>query len=494
MLNKYSLYELVKSLTLLEKKYLVSKGKKGTEKENAYIYLLKLIDSMDIYSEDLFKKEFSVISKSEKTDVKKHYLYYWILKNLADYHSRNYSEYNELKNVLVLIERSLVNHAILLVPTLKKRLLKLERYTNLLTLLEIELKIQKYSKKDNSEKILQELNYYTSIYADLQILEYHKFKFRKILDYNMFSRTEEEKNLINELFKTKILAAKVNSKVFLINYNYNILHYWKNATENNWKIALKYALKNLKALEENPEIAKENPEVSVKIIYNLLSTASISNNKIYGFALEKLKKQIKSIKNLHSKKDALFYMHVSTLINYNHKNHYSLNNNFITEADKFIESNKEYFSRIKLNNYYFDLAKSYYYQNNFLRAFQLLNEIYQNLNIIGHTIDFYTNSRILFCLTCYELDEINLMKNTAKSITEFMKRNKVYYEFEKRFVKFIINDLSGIKYKSRKIKINLLENLKKDLELIYKSEYEIKVLNYFDYFSWVNNKIENLQN
>jgi hypothetical protein len=56
MLNKYSLFELVKSLTLQEKKYLVNKGKKGTEKENAYIYLLKLIDSMDIYSEDLFKK------------------------------------------------------------------------------------------------------------------------------------------------------------------------------------------------------------------------------------------------------------------------------------------------------------------------------------------------------------------------------------------------------------------------------------------------------
>ena len=488
MLQKNSLFELINSLDVYEKRYLVSKGNKGNEEESAYVILLKAVDEMQIYSEDLFKKLVGEISKSEKSDVKKHYLYHWILKHLGDYHSKNYTEHKEIIKIQILIDHSLVNHAFLLIPGLKKKLLESEKYAALLLLLETELQIQKYLKKDNSELIFEELHDCAAKFTDLKKLEALKHRFRKILDQNMFSRTGTEASTIQEIFENPILKKGLASDSFLLNFNYNLLFYWKNANENNWKEAYKFAFKNYILLDEKREIMKNFQEVTPQIIYNLLSTASINKKSIYKKGLKQLNEFSRSVQNERLKNDIDFYAKVSELIHFNWNRNNVSSDRIINDADKFIKINKDKFSKIRLNNYYFELAKAYFYLKDFKKSFLLLNEIYQNLNISGHTLDFYTQSRILFCLTCFEIGETELMVNTAKSAAEFLRRNKIFYQFEKRIISFISKDLATLRFKSVDLQKEKFRKLYAELNLIFESIFERKVLNYFNYLNWLEEK------
>jgi tetratricopeptide (TPR) repeat protein len=293
---------------------------------------------------------------------------------------------------------------------------------------------------------------------------------------------------INNLFRGKIDKLKISPDAFLLNFNYNLLFYWKFGSENNWTKAYKYALKNYKLLEENHEKINQFPEFTIHILYNLLNVASFTGKEIYRVALKKLKATILSIQNKRIKLDGLLYLHLSNLIHLNRNKPKLLESKSVEDAEKFIERNKQNFSHIRLNHFYFDLAKSYYYRNDFKKSFSILNEMYQNFYSKDYTIDFNTHSRFLYCLVCYELGEYELLRSTAKSIKDFMERNGILFKFEKRMIRFIMNDLPILLEKPVETRRKKIEKLKSDITLILESNYEKKVLNYFDYYFWIDSQ------
>jgi hypothetical protein len=119
----------------------------------------------------------------------------------------------------------------------------------------------------------------------------------------------------------------------------------------------------------------------------------------------------------------------------------------------------------------------------------MLNEIYHNLYTKDQTIDFYTHSRMLFCLVCNEIREIDLMISTANSLTQFMKRNSVFFKFEKKTLRFISRELRTLEQKTIQERVKKFEKLKTDFDRIFESTYERKVLNYFDYNNWIDVQI-----
>ena len=82
------------------------------------------------------------------------------------------------------------------------------------------------------------------------------------------------------------------------------------------------------------------------------------------------------------------------------------------------------------------------------------------------------------------------MISTANSVTEFMKRNAVFFSFEKKILRFILRELPTIQEKSKPERIKKFEKLRAELDSIFESGYERKVLNYFDYYYWIDAKTE----
>ena len=128
MLSKNSLFELIKTLDIHEKRYLMSRGKRAGSENSAYTEMLDVIYKMDEYDENELRKLFASVSKSGKLDVKKHFLYYWILNNLNEYHSTNYQSQKDLQNIQLLLDRSLIGHVQQLISKVKKEIIKSENY------------------------------------------------------------------------------------------------------------------------------------------------------------------------------------------------------------------------------------------------------------------------------------------------------------------------------------------------------------------------------
>ncbi|MEY4595539.1 MAG: hypothetical protein RIQ47_1949 [Bacteroidota bacterium] len=493
MLRKNHLYELIKSLDVHEKRYLLGKGAKPDGLNTAYVKIINLMYSMDEYSEAALKSAFKEFSKSEKTDVKKHYLYYWVLKHLYDYHASKFSNHRELRNIAVLVDRSLIHHADALLPAIKSRIIESEKYIDLLMLLELEIQVQRYQHNGNPLRTIKELIHYSKRYTDLQSIELIRYKFRQLLDINVFTRNNADSKKIRALFRDRIIKSRPSDEGFLLNFNYNMLHYWRHGTDGNWERAFKFAHDNFELLKKHPKIIIHFPDAALQIAQSFTSSASIIKSPLYIKGLSYLKKLATQKQSKRLKDNLMFQIHLAELIHYNRNRPASKDYRFIREADLFIEENKDSFSGARINNYYFDLAKSYFYIGEYKKAFRLLNEIYQHHYTRDQTIDFHTHSRLLLCLTCYETGDWDLMVSIAKALVEFMKRNAVYYKFEQRIIRFITKELSTVAEKSKIVQEAYFKKLKTDLQLIFKSIYERKVINYFDYIFWIDNKLEQIK-
>ena len=227
---------------------------------------------------------------------------------------------------------------------------------------------------------------------------------------------------------------------------------------------------------------------------SLLNAASFSNQTVYKNAIRRIRQAAGLKQNRRLRDDANFYIHYSALIHLNNSRGLNLTHERkIKEAESFIENNKHKFPGIRLSNFYFDLAKSYFFLYDFEKANDILHEIYQNQPVKGQAIDFYVHSRLLYCLTCFELNQVDLMISAAKSVAEFMKRNLVYFNFEKRIINFIVKDLPFFQSKSPEVKMKKFQKLKSEFDLIFDSPYEAQVLKYFNYYLWIENKIAQYQ-
>jgi hypothetical protein len=99
MLRNNDLYVLIKTLNIHEKRCLITASKKADDQQTAYGKMIELIYRMESYDGQDLKRRFSSFSRSNKLHVKKHYLYYWILKHLADYHTSSYNTQNDIRNI-----------------------------------------------------------------------------------------------------------------------------------------------------------------------------------------------------------------------------------------------------------------------------------------------------------------------------------------------------------------------------------------------------------
>jgi hypothetical protein len=490
MLKKQYLFELIKSLDIHEKRYLVAKGTKQGEGNSAYVKIMKGIYAMQEYDEATIKNIISASSASVKTDVKKHYLYFWILKHLHDFHSNQYKSSSDLGNIMLLKDKSLYEQALTLIPDIKQRLIERERYPELFILLENELKISRYKEAADPNLILNELTEFSKQYRDYTIYETLKFQFRKLLDRHMFVREESDKKMSSEIMAHPFLGKNYQTEGILNKYNFNLLNYWSAAHTNNWEKAFDFAKNNFKHMTLKKSNMLNFPEQYLFSIYNLLNAHSMTGHSKSSSALLELRNLMKTKLSSRLKNDAYFYFNLSKLISQNKNPTLSIGHE-IEEAESYILKNEKNFSRINLNHFYFDLAKCFFNSGNVNKAFTYFNEIYQNLNVKGHTFDFYVHSRFLFYLCCFELREFELMIYSAKATNEFVKRNKVMYDFEKRMLKFFIREIPKA-IGNKKDKLLIFKKLSADLAIIFQSEYERSVLNYFDYEKWINEKIKNL--
>ncbi len=101
-INNKDLFNLIKSLTKNEKRYL--KVNAGNHKEsNLYILLFNIFDTAKKFDDKILKLQFEKEIGVKNISFTKNYLYNYILEQLTNYHSQQ-SAKTQLKQIMVKVE------------------------------------------------------------------------------------------------------------------------------------------------------------------------------------------------------------------------------------------------------------------------------------------------------------------------------------------------------------------------------------------------------
>ena len=88
----------------------------------------------------------------------------------------------------------------------------------------------------------------------------------------------------------------------------------------------------------------------------------------------------------------------------------------------------------------------------------------------------------------FELGNTDILEYLVKSTYRFLYKRKHLYKFETSILNFIRKKLP--KTNSEKELITIFKDLKTELGKITKDPFEKKALDYFDFISWLESKIE----
>jgi hypothetical protein len=129
---------------------------------------------------------------------------------------------------------------------------------------------------------------------------------------------------------------------------------------------------------------------------------------------------------------------------------------------------------------------------NFLKnSLRWLNKVL-NDNESNLRQDVYSFARLFSLVIHYELENYDLLDYMVKSTGRFyQKRRKEYgieYKFEGIFLKYIKKLAKASDNKDKQLTI--FTNLKAEMQIVVTEKYEKVALNYFDFISWVDSKIE----
>jgi hypothetical protein len=487
------LFELIKSLTVSEKRYfkLSASVQKG---ESNYIRLFDAIDKQEEYDERKIKEKFQSEVFAKQLHRTKNYLHNLILKCLVDYNasiSVSAGLKDLLRRVEILFDKKLFKQCEKLIGKGKITASHYEKYHVVLELHRWELELHKAQRyAQTSETAIESL--YQEIFA-LNAIHVKELEFEKLsasLSIRMSKRglsrnygeLVEYKNLINEAVK----GYKNKNLSYLAAINYYKSEAIYHILSHNYAKAIVYEEMILKLMEDHPHQIKEKFNSYVTSLSNLI--VSQLYNKMYGAA----RKNLKKLKGLKSNsvfiRGRIFYLANNGQLNI------CIATGEFQEALELISSIEDELKKViptKFNGFGFllyNVAHVYFVTGNYSKAKLYINMIL-NGPVVDYRIDAYGFAKLLSLLIHVELGNHELLKHAVKSTYRYLYKNKRLYKFENSVLHFIRTKSQLIP--TEKKLIEAFRQLKVELEGITQDVFEAKALEYFDFISWLESKIGN---
>ena len=139
-------------------------------------------------------------------------------------------------------------------------------------------------------------------------------------------------------------------------------------------------------------------------------------------------------------------------------------------------------------NFYHNITYLYFGNGDYSQSLQWSNKIlnYPNQSVFK---DVHSFARILNLIIHYELGNESLLEYLDKSVHRYLDTRNRLYKTETAVVNFFRLKLP--KLGMQKELIEAFQELKSKIEEITKDPFEKKALEYFDFISWLESKIEN---
>jgi hypothetical protein len=438
------LFDLIKSLTPSEKRYLKLFASSFGGKENStYMRLFDAIEEMAEYDEEAIKKRFKNELFVRQLSVAKNYLYNVIQKSLIQSNAEfsvSMKMQMQLISVELLFEKGLHAQCEKLVHRLKEQCIKYEDYTLLERVLDWEIRL--LLKDSNYEEALKMTHQQSRQLEQRQLILKYKSKAIELFSTKIGTpainskRKTEIAPIAKELLKNPIgKDAPILAQYFY----YSTLNFYYSSVRNAEE-RLNYSYKVFSIFNENSAFAAANSRLYMGALNNYCQ-ALLGMNEF-----KKVKKLLDDLKKSdlfqeHSGFKERYVSSLASVINAElllHLNNWRTNDAIALEGiiKKITTEEKQNLSDLYLFELNYYLALAFFMNKDYAKALDYINFlVHQNKKPSLHDI-FYA-ARLLLLILHYELDNKLLLNNLTDTTMRYLKRQNVLSEFDNYLIQYL---------------------------------------------------------
>lgn len=434
-------------MTMNEKRYFkVFCSRHILGSQNGYVELFNILQKLNEFDEDLFKKrlkENNYSSKFISSDM--NYLKKIILKSLNEFHSEKTIDIkikNQLVSIEILFYKGLYEECLHLINKVKNSKLVKENQYLILEIINWERKCIGYSKgllkaiEVNSSLSI----YYDKLHENKAITDfyYKSYFYKNSVGKIPIKKIEKDFEVLfeDELFKTQLVFSNLHSEIF---YNLIYSNYFHVIQDRNKE--LKFLELVIEIFNKNESYKEENPLDYISVHSRVIDLKRNSATEEFYFHLNQLK-SFENIIDIQKRvaKERIFLLsnkaeleHLLALKNYN---------NVTTITENILEGLKE--NKYNIEPYYFIsfyylIASVYCSKGDFSNGLKFVNKILNEFRFEDRPNTFI-KTEFLNIVIHYELKNYDLvLKNISTLNRKYTKTFKLSY-----FEKLILNTIFRI--------------------------------------------------
>ncbi len=492
MILKKSLFDLIKSLSGSEKRYI----QLSTEfkEDSNYARLFLCYERMRTINESIIQKEFKEEAILNQIHVAENYLYKAILKCLRNFHSDSSIEFeikNQLNDVEILYRKGLYHQCKSTLNHLEKTALK---YENHFVLIEVynwyselrQVMAENTPFPDHAIIFQNELN---SLNAHKNIIEYKKMSSDLLL--NMKSENKDQMREIEKIIFSSLLQSEAKATTFRSKLSFYQVHGEYQTLKGDIEKAITFQQKVVTLLETNPHQIQKKP-LFYLISMNNLAIGLIKAGQFEEAirVIQKLRASTKtfSIKNSIDWQTKLFTITSSLELDvYIKSDDFTKGIELIPHIQAELERPKSVGPAEKLQ-FEFAFARLFFGNKKYKESLRWINKLLNNPNKESLS-DIYCCARMLQIIIYFETKDWEMLPYAIINTTRYLKSTKKLYRSETAMLAAMrkLEDVEKPK------ELQQLKKLSAAFEEIFTDNLEKNLLDNFDFSTWVSDKIKLLQ-
>jgi len=489
------LFRLIHSLSGPELRYVsIYLKRQATRNDQKYLLLFQNIANQKTQNERVVQKKIYGDKKitSRKYSQLKAYLYQAILSALQLYDEGTsvvYKINNLLQQVQVLYNRSHYRECLELLTKGKKIGEEYELFLELIEILNWRKKIA-YAREDIAfldeqlENMDAEQEGHVAQIRNLSA--YQRMLYQLIISRRKYAvlRSADQQQWLNKMLEDpllqspkKTLSRRARILYFRIRSNaaYSMLKYEE---------FYKYSAAQITLMEKNPMLLREDKSAYIYGMTNLILACGLLGK------YEEVKSNLlvfKEIKGVSKDDDFRIFKHYNAL-----SFRLCIQIGAFDEGWEILQQHLKDLPKYKgqsleRGSFYFQYFYISFGKENYDEALKYLN-LWLNLPRSIEREDLQSLARMLNLIIHYEMGNIVLLESLIKNTYRYLRRKNQVYEFEKTLLQFF---QQIVKENDRRSLPTAREGLKAAIEKLREQPSEKILLEYFDFTSWVESKINN---
>ncbi len=462
--------------------------------ENNYVKLFDTLESQVESNDEKLKKKLKNSAISNNLSKHKHYLYNLILRSLNAFHldSSFDSRFREMMcSVEILFEKGLYRQCWKILKRARELATTLEKIPELLVLSTWEQAI--LAKSSQYEKLD------ISIQNDLALIK--NLESERLIKQNVFL-------VYSQMMKMGIGRSDYDiKKLHKLVYNPIIS---ESKTENFWSTHLIYAAYSVyfSIIDDNKNYHAYNQKIvdlfegkslfiSERPNFYIIALNNLCNAKLKTGKYDEVKAVIEKIRAIPDKYSVSLNRNTLANIIFDttdievvcclNKGEFEQGRNIIERNIKEVEKNKYFVTKSVELSFYFNAAYTYFILGQHDQCIKWLNKILNDTETEVRQ-ELHNISNIFSLIVHFELGNFSLVDYLIRSTCGEILKHDELYPIENVMISFFTKSLKITKRKNISNEY-LSTHLK--LQQMIEDPYTKKILEYFDFMSWVESKIEN---